>query len=77
MVSSVILITIVRRAWPAGPGSQGHYQIDADTYAHDWQVDYLKVDFCGPTYGPTGGGKVSIQPGAQYAAFKALGDALN
>ena len=60
-----------------GPGSQGHYQIDADTYAHDWQVDYLKVDFCGPTNGPTGGGKVSIQPGPQYAAFKALGDALN
>ena len=26
----------------------GHYQLDADTYAHDWQVDYLKVDFCGP-----------------------------
>eukprot|EP01043_Picozoa_sp_COSAG02_P005629 COSAG02_NODE_153_length_33128_cov_10.471253_24_plen_530_part_00 len=60
-----------------GPGSQGYYQIDADTYAHDWQVDYLKVDFCGPTSGPTAGGKVSIQPGAQYAAFKALGDALN
>jgi alpha-galactosidase len=60
-----------------GPGSQSHYQIDADTYALDWQVDYLKVDFCGPTNGPTGGGKVSTQPVPQYAAFKALGDALN
>ena len=60
-----------------GPGSQGHYQIDAETYALDWQVDYLKVDFCGPTNGSTGGGKVSIAPGPQYAAFKALGDALN
>jgi hypothetical protein len=29
----------------------GHYEVDADTYANDWQVDYLKVDFCGPTSG--------------------------
>jgi hypothetical protein len=34
-----------------GSGSMGHYEIDADTYANDWQVDYLKVDYCGPTPG--------------------------
>lgn len=30
-----------------GPGSQGHYTQDAETFAHDWQVDFLKVDYCG------------------------------
>jgi hypothetical protein len=31
-----------------GPGSKGHYKADAETFAHDWRVDYLKVDYCGP-----------------------------
>jgi len=27
-------------------GSLGHYKADAAMFAHEWQVDYLKVDFC-------------------------------
>ena len=34
-----------------GPGSLGHYETDAMMFAHDFQIDYLKVDFCGPTSG--------------------------
>jgi hypothetical protein len=34
-----------------GPGSLGHYELDAQTFAHDFHVDYLKVDFCGPWSG--------------------------
>ena len=34
-----------------GPGSLGHYELDAATFAHDFNADYLKVDFCGPTSG--------------------------
>ena len=30
-----------------GPGSLGYYTTDANTFAKDWQIDYLKVDFCG------------------------------
>ena len=30
-----------------GPGSLGHYEQDAQQFALEWQVDYLKVDFCG------------------------------
>ena len=26
-----------------GPGSYGHYDLDAATIAHDWTADYLKV----------------------------------
>ena len=26
-----------------GPGSYGHYKIDAETFAKDWGADYLKV----------------------------------
>lgn len=29
-----------------GSGSMGHYELDAQTYAHDWQIDYLKVPPC-------------------------------
>jgi len=62
-----------------GSGSMGHYQIDAETYAYDWEVDYLKVDYCGPTSGSTNitTGRVSYQPGPQYDAWMALGLALN
>jgi alpha-galactosidase len=62
-----------------GSGSMGHYTIDADTYAHDWQIDYLKVDFCGSTAGPTNlsNGRVSYQQQPQYDAWMALGRALN
>ena len=28
-------------------GSLHHYDADAATFAHDWQIDYLKIDFCG------------------------------
>jgi alpha-galactosidase len=28
------------------PGSEHHYQLDADTFA-SWEVDYVKVDWCG------------------------------
>ena len=41
------------------PGSYGHYQQDADTFA-SWGVDFLKFDYCGyrpappaPTWRPT------------------------
>lgn len=41
--------------------------------------DYLKVDFCGATPGPTNlsSGHVSYQPGPQYDAWMALGKELN
>ena len=26
-----------------GPGSKGHYIEDANTFAHDWEADYLLV----------------------------------
>lgn len=29
-----------------GPGSYGHYAADATTFATEWQIDALKVDFC-------------------------------
>lgn len=51
-----------------GPGSGGHYQLDADTFA-SWTADYLKVDYCSSS--------VSRAPAPQYAAFAALRDALN
>ena len=28
-----------------GPGSLGHYEADAAQFAHEWHIDYLKVDF--------------------------------
>ena len=34
------------------PGSYGHYQQDADTFA-SWGVDYLKFDYCGVPAGTT------------------------
>ena len=34
-----------------GPGSFQHYERDAQTFAHDWQIDYLKVDYCGNEVG--------------------------
>ena len=52
-----------------GPGSFGHYKIDAETFAKDWDADYLKVDYCGSS--------VSREPAPQYAGFAALRDALN
>ena len=35
------------------PGSYGHYEQDARQFAHEWAIDYLKVDFCGPYNGST------------------------
>ena len=35
------------------PGSYGHYQQDADTFA-SWGVDFLKFDYCGVPAGTTG-----------------------
>eukprot|EP01052_Picozoa_sp_SAG31_P037261 SAG31_NODE_4786_length_2956_cov_5.119006_1_plen_481_part_00 len=60
-----------------GPGSLNHYKLDAETF-RDWEVDYLKVDFCGPDCGATAGpGAVAVEATAQYAAWHALGMALN
>jgi len=51
-----------------GPGSGGHYQQDAQTFA-SWGVDYLKVDYCG---------KIDITPSkSQYDYWAELRDALN
>ena len=60
-----------------GSASIGHYEIDTETYAHDWQVDYLKVDYCGPTAGNTTSDRISYQAGPQYDAWMELGKALN
>ena len=57
------------RSCGPGPGSYGHYEQDAKTFADDWQADYLKVDYCGTD--------VDRSPGPQHAAFAALRDALN
>lgn len=57
-----------------GPGSLGHYTRDAHTLAVEWQVDFVKVDFCG-AYG--GEGSVSVDAKKQYAAWAAMRDALN
>ena len=35
------------------PGSYGHYQTDADTFA-GWGVDYVKMDYCGDDDSPAG-----------------------
>ena len=64
-------------------GSLGHYSLDAATFAHEWQVDYLKVDFCGPAgFAPQCPNAsdplcVSIEADAQYTAWASLRDALN
>jgi hypothetical protein len=50
-----------------GPGSYDHYTVDAKTFADDWQIDYLKVDYCGAWNG-TGG-----KPLADSCAAGALG----
>lgn len=26
------------------PGSYGYYDVDANTFANDWQMDFIKVD---------------------------------
>jgi alpha-galactosidase len=31
------------------PGSEGHYQLDMNTFA-SWEVDYVKVDWCGDVH---------------------------
>ncbi len=48
---------------PKRPGSCGFEQIDADTYANDWQVDQVKDDGCGDC--------------SQHDPFIAMRDALN
>lgn len=48
---------------PKRPGSCGFEQIDADTYAHDWQADQVKDDGCGQC--------------PQHNPFVAMRDALN
>mmetsp|Transcript_10621 Transcript_10621/g.34070 ORF Transcript_10621/g.34070 Transcript_10621/m.34070 type:complete len:467 (+) Transcript_10621:3-1403(+) len=69
-------------------GSLGHYEADAVTFAHEWQVDYLKVDFCGvempgtPPENCTGVvgrscGTVPVESAGQYAHWSALSTALN
>ena len=46
------------------PGSGGFEQIDADVFAHEWQVDAVKDDGCG-----------AIPPG--YNPWTTMRDALN
>ena len=59
-------------------GSLGHYELDAKTFAHDWQIDYLKVDFCGASLpGKPDPLCVPVEAKAQLAAWSALRDALN
>lgn len=48
---------------PFRVGSCGYEQVDADTYVHDWQVDQVKDDGCGPC--------------PQHEPFAAMRDALN
>eukprot|EP00052_Salpingoeca_macrocollata_P011922 m.92005 g.92005 ORF g.92005 m.92005 type:complete len:455 (+) comp18261_c0_seq3:3-1367(+) len=60
---------ISNRSCGIGPGSLGHYDTDAQTFA-SWGVDYLKVDYCGPQY-------VSPDASIQYQHWQALGEALN
>ena len=48
---------------PKRPGSCGFEELDADTYANDWQVDQLKDDGCGDC--------------PQHDPFIAMRDALN
>ena len=57
------------RSCGPGPGSGGHYSLDAKTFALEWDADYLKVDYCGSS--------VPRDPVSQYAGFAALRDALN
>eukprot|EP01052_Picozoa_sp_SAG31_P048976 SAG31_NODE_10509_length_1130_cov_1.137730_1_plen_227_part_10 len=49
-----------------GPGSANHYAVDAQTFAKDFQADYLKVDFCGAWNGSDAGRTLpeSCSPGA-------------
>lgn len=51
-----------------GPGSFGYYERDAATFAA-WDIDYLKVDFCGADVSRT-------DTDAQYAAWATFGAAL-
>jgi hypothetical protein len=55
-----------QKTQPQRPGSCGFEQIDADTYAHDWQVDQVKDDGCGGCPGD-----LPLTP------FQAMRDALN
>ena len=56
------------RSCGPGPGSGGHYSLDAKTFALEWDADYLKVDYCGSS--------VSRDPAPQYAGFAATTLAL-
>eukprot|EP00039_Didymoeca_costata_P024125 m.9349 g.9349 ORF g.9349 m.9349 type:complete len:450 (+) comp4053_c0_seq1:62-1411(+) len=58
-----------------GPGSLGHYVQDAAQFA-SWGVDYLKVDYCGPSF-DNSTGRVNVDPTIQYAHWGELRDALN
>jgi alpha-galactosidase len=61
-------------------GSLGHYQLDAKTFALDWQIDYLKVDFCGFRFREHGAQDprcVPVDAAQQYAQWAALWDAFN
>jgi alpha-galactosidase len=41
------------------PGSLGHFQQDADTFA-SWGVDYVKIDYCGKGDDPAGHHNMSL-----------------
>jgi hypothetical protein len=61
-----------------GPGSYGHYDTDAQTFAN-WHVDYLKVDFCGTHNGPSGPQNFSdwMDPTQQLELWQQLAQSLN
>jgi hypothetical protein len=56
------------------PGSWGHYEIDAKTFAA-WHIDYLKVDFCG--FREPFNFSTWVDPSVQLQHWQMLRDALN
>lgn len=57
-----------------GPGSYGHYERDAETFA-SWNISYLKVDFCG--FHPPLTFKEWMDPTIELQHWQGLRDALN
>lgn len=61
-------------------GSLGRYELDANTFALDWQIDYLKVDFCGFRHGEHCADDprcVPVEAAQQFEHWSALRDAVN
>ena len=58
-----------------GMGSWGHYEQDAQQLAHEWHVDFLKVDFCG--FGQPFSFQQWVDLALQLRHWQMLRDALN